>query len=320
MPTRRIDDETIAVIQAHWSAAHDGEIDALQIAIERKGRPADVTRVTVIPETRQSPTWFICRACPGGLQRYRTDLGADPKHPPVRHERMIRAHLKEAHRTTGAAASRIVDAIGTDSPVVYLPALRAGAPKYQCDLCPTGYGLRMLDDPAYGDARSFWELSRNFPEEARRINRLPARERAIHWEAVHRGIEVVATTWLLARAIREEREAKPDIAIGDLELGLRRLMLNYVSRGTQVTDVTASITHLMSSDPIAYACELARAIPGWERHLNLPCDEIAALIDGRYGPLTRDKRTLWRYWTRIPPSVRHKAEGQGEEHRAKTCQ
>ncbi len=112
----------------------------------------------------------------------------------------------------------------------------------------------------------------------------------------------------------------PDAVISDLELGLRRLLLHRVSRGTPITEAIDRLTRLMTDDPVAYARELARAIPGWEHHLDLPRDELAQLITTRYGRLARDRRTVWRYWDRTPASLRHTAEDRGEQLRANGCQ
>ena len=98
--TRGPDIETIAAIRVHWAARHqdEGELAEDGIATERKGRLAATTKVAIIPETRKSPAWFICRACPEGGQRYRTDVGADALDPPIRHLTAIRRHFSHRAR------------------------------------------------------------------------------------------------------------------------------------------------------------------------------------------------------------------------------
>jgi len=312
MATRRPDTESLAVIRDHWRARHgdQGELAEDQIAIERKGRLAGATRVTVIAARSGSPAWFICRACPEGAQRYRADVGADPLHPPRRHVAAIRRHFRDAHDIARLPASAIYH--GGEEPVLarYVSTTPLVGAQLICELCPQLEDRIRLEAPPYGDARSFAHLAARYPQVAASLPGLTPTQRAARWEAEHRGLRADATQTGLEQRLREARAADVAREPPKAELGLRALLLEGVAAGGGITEVIDALDEQIRTDPDGYACTLARAIPGLEHHRSLPDAELATFARGLYPPLERDKRTMWRIWKRIPRADKDAARAQ----------
>lgn len=314
MATRRPDPETLEAIRAHRAARHEGEITDDEIALERKGRLTRSTRVTVIPARPTSPAWFICRACPEGGQRFRTDVGADPLHPPRRHIAAIRRHFRDTHDTSRLPASAIYHG-GTEPALAsYVPSTPLLGAQLICELCPAHENRIRLERPPYGDARSFPMLAARYPQIAASLPALTPAQRAARWEAEHRGITAEATQAGLERGLREARAADTAREPPEAERGLRALFLQRVAEGGTITKVIDVLVEQIHTDPDGYASTLARAIPGLEHHRELPDAQLAALARELYAPLERDKRTLWRIWRRIPDS--HKDAARAERSSA----
>ena len=92
-----LDPEVLAAIRVHVGARHGRAVGVGEVSVERRGRVAQATVVTFVPESEASPAWFICRLCPEGARRYRVDLFAQRARPPRRHVEAIRRHFAEAH-------------------------------------------------------------------------------------------------------------------------------------------------------------------------------------------------------------------------------
>lgn len=314
MVSRRPDLETLAAIRDHWAARHGGEITGDQIALERKGRLAESTKVTFIPETRQSPAWFICQKCPDALRRHRVDVGVDPVRPPKRHVTAIRRHFREAHGVRSLPAARIYHDPEIPALAIYGPSTPVAGAHVACLMCPDGNNRIIIEDPPYGDARSFAQLRMYEPELARKFARLTPVQRAAQLEAHHRGITAEATQPAVDRALRKLRTSESARELPEAEFGLRVLLVDRVANGTLITRAINDLVDLMETDPVGYACAVAGAIPGLAAHRTLPADDLAALAQDLYGPLERNRRTLWRIWARIPEVERDAAIERGAPH------
>ena len=303
----RPDPEVMAAIRIHVGRRHGRGIGEEEIARERRGRLAGATLLTFVSETERSPAWFTCLLCPEGARRYRVDLFTDPARPPARHVEAIRRHFAEHHeipRLSGrriyrqpSSAPRALATYGRSTPL-------RGA-HVVCHCCPLGMNRIFLEDPPYGDARSFPELLMRSPALGLEIAGLEPRARAERLEAHHRGIVVPSVReQAITRALRLARADPPSREPTELEDGLQTLLRSQVAEGTPITRAIQDLATLMEEDPLGYACQLARAIPGLEAHLTLPPERLAGLVSDLYGRLERTERTLWAIWGRTPNDSR----------------
>jgi hypothetical protein len=209
LATRRPDPEALAAIRGHWATWHLSWIAGEEIAHVRPGRIAEVTKAIVAPETRESPAWFTCLACPEGARRYRTDVGAGPTNPPSRHIAAITRHFRTAHGVRRLARERIYG--GSDLPALatYGPSTPLEGAYVICGLCPEGNNRVPIEDPPYGDARSFSQLKILYPDLAAELVGLDPIACAKRLEAHHRAVVIPtairpATEWTLKRAQRPQ--------------------------------------------------------------------------------------------------------------------
>jgi len=306
-----IDDETLAAIRRHWSAVHATEIAHDQIASKRPGPAATGILVRVTPETAESPAWFECLACRAGRRSYRVDVGADPLCPLGRHVAAIARHFAEAHGITEFGAAQIYH--GTDEPVLcsYEAASSTQSAQVTCSLCPEGMRRHPLDEPPYGDARSFAYLGVFYPDFARQIARLAPAEQAIQWEAHQRGVLAAASQPAVTKAVKKARRGPRVRRLTQTQMGIQALLLDEVRAGEPITSVVAALSDLARRDPDAYAVWIARQVPVMERHLSNPPEQVAASLGEWYGKPARTERALWSIWTSIPEPVRLEAERTG---------
>ncbi len=298
MAPRRPDSETIAAIRAHWHARHQGELTEDQVALERKGRLPAATKVTVTPETARSPAWFTCGDCPEGARRYRVDVGADPGSPPLRHITAIRRHFREVHDVRQLPDAYIDRDASLPALVVYGPSTPLRGAHALCLLCPDGHNRILIEDPPYGDARSFRWLTMMHPELVRHVEGLDPVARAERFEAHHRGIIPQVSKPALKGAPNAARRGPPPSGPTELELGLSALIRAKAEAGMGITRAITELVALMERDPVDYACQLARVLPGMSAHRRLPKDRLAALTRVVYGRLERTERGLWAIWRR----------------------
>ena len=108
----------------------------------------------------------------------------------------------------------------------------------------------------------------------------------------------------ITRALRAARADPPRREPTELEDGLQTLLHSQVAEGTPITRAIQDLATLMEEDPLGYACQLARAIPGLGAHLMLPPERLAGLVSDLYGRLERTERTLWTIWGRTPNDSR----------------
>ena len=308
MTTRRPDPETVAAIQAHWDARHTGELTEDQIALEQKGNLAGATKVTFTPETRQSPAWFTCLECPKGVGRYRVDVRADPVYPPKRHVEAIRRHFREVHGVELLAEECIYRDSSSPARAIYGPSTPLRGAHMICLECPEASKHIILEDPPYGDARSFSELTMQEPGLARRLARLSLVDRAGQLEAHHRGINAEASQPAIDRALNKARRGPPRRKLTETQQGIQRLLLSEVRAGTGVTSAITELAAMARADRVAYAGHVASAIPSMERFLWNPPERVAELLIQFCGrPATTD-RAIWAIWERIPEAERRSAQ------------
>jgi hypothetical protein len=299
MAARRPDPEILRAIRIHTGTHHGRGISADQIARERKGRRAVVTRVTYVPETPESPAWIICHDCPEGAQRYRVDVFAGPTRPPARHVEAIRRHMAAAHGLTRFSARRIYRQRSSRALVTYLPTRPLVGAQMICALCPEGRNHLILEEPPYGDARSFWELRLQHPELASQMYGLTPAERADAWEAVHRGISATATQPAITRALRRARQGTPARRLTETQQGIQRLLGAEVRAGAPITNVIDELAVMARSDPGAYAVRIARHIPSMRDDLSQPPEVIAKTLVDFCGTPPTSSRALWALWAAI---------------------
>ncbi len=299
MATRRPDHETLAAIRAHWDSCHHRTIADYEIAVERKGRLADTTRVTVTPETASSPAWFTCRACPKGARRYRVDVEVDPVSPPPRHIAAIRRHFRESHGVRRLPENRIYRDPSTPTLAIYERSTPLTGAHVICLLCRPGNNRILIEDPPYGDARSFGWLTTMYPGLVREVAGLAPLARANRLEAHHRQIILPRLTEkAVALAVQAARQGPPVLAPSQVTAGIEVLLATKVASGTPITHVITELSALMETNPVGYAWELAGVIPGLEAHRTLPPEDLATLTRELYGRLERRERTLWTIWRR----------------------
>jgi len=229
-----------------------------------------VTRVTYVPETPESPAWIICHDCPEGARRYRVDLFAGPTRPPARHVRAIGRHMAAAHGMTAFSARRIYRQRSSRALVTYLPTRSLVGAQMTCSLCPEGMRRHPLDEPPYGDARSFAYLGVFYPDFARQIARLAPAERAIQWEAHQRGLLSAATQPAIERAVQKARTGTPARALTETRQGIQRLLSAEVRAGAPITNVIDELAVMARSDPVAYAVRIAHHILSMRDELAQP--------------------------------------------------
>jgi len=194
MATRRPDPQTLAAIRAHWATWHLSSIAENEISHVRPGRIARATKATVTPETRASPAWFTCLACPEGARRYRTDVDVDPTNPPARHVAAIGRHFRIAHRVRRLARERIYGGSNLPALATYGSSTPLEGAHVICALCPEGNNRVYIEDPPYGDARSFGQLTLHYPHLTDELVGLDPVSRAKRLEAHHRAVVIPVAT------------------------------------------------------------------------------------------------------------------------------
>ena len=185
-----------------------------------------------------------------------------------------------------------------------------------CHLCPVGVNRILIEEPPYGDARSFGELLLRRRELHGEVAGLGPVERAERLEAEHRGVVVPAVKQAAVRAaLREARGGGERREPGELAEAIRAVLLREVRQGTRITHAVAELARLMGEDPSGYAFRLAGAMADMEAVLTLPPEQVATMMVDFYGRLDRDERTLWRIWRQIPRATLAEARTQGEAAR-----
>lgn len=316
-----LDPEVLAAIRAHMASRHQREVEAEQIAPERRGRLAQATLATVLPETPQEPAWFSCRLCREGARRYRLDLFATPERPLGRHVEAIRAHFAERHALPALPADRIYHgpASAQDALCVYLPATPQRGAAFICERCPEGMNRILIEEPAYGDARRLAWLLLARPELHREIAGLEPAAQAMRLEAIDRGLVPAIQQSSLERAVRRARVRPPGRAPSGVELALRILLLARVEEGMSATGAITGLAAMMREDPIRYACSLGEAIPEMAPFLDFTAVSFAEFVTGLFGRLGRSERTLWTIWTGIPDGERRRARERGRRREQNTA-
>jgi len=295
MPKQRITDETIAAIEAHWARVHEGTISATQIAVLRSGPAPNGVLVSVIPETPESPAWFVCSRCPDGAQRYRTDVGADPLDPPPRHVAAIKHHFRERHGIT-LRADEIYHDPGVPARVSYGPSTPLVGAHLVCSECPEGVNRVFFEETPYGDARSFSELRRRHPELVGQINGLSPAEQADYWELVHRGRAASATASGVRSALARARAETSAHRLGPLRVGIIRLLCAGVAAGNKITPLIDELVGMARNDPIGYRVRIARHMPEMDDVRDPDPKRIAATLTEFYGEPPTSRRALWDLW------------------------
>jgi len=269
--------------------------------MESNGRAAQTARVTVAAETVTSPTWYTCRACPTGAQRFRIDVGADPATPPARHLAAIRRHFREVHGLRRLPRRGIGEGEFAHGRAVYVPSTPLHGAHLICGMCRAGSNEIQIEAPPFGDARSLSLLAMLYPGLACQITRIDAQTRADRLEEYHRQMVIPrATQWAIDQALRVPGDGSPAPADREVTEGIRTLLATAVVMGTPITRAVPRLVKLMDFDPVVYACAVAAAIPALEVHRTAPPQAVAALTRYRYGRLERTERTLWTIWCGQP--------------------
>ena len=316
MATGQPDPETLRTIRDHWTARHGREIPDDAIAIARRGRRAKATQVLVIPETRVSPAWFTCLGCPEGAQRYRVDVGASPTAPPPRHLAAIRRHFRVAHGVRRLHEGRIYGGSNLPALAVYGPSTPLAGAHVICGLCPEGNNRVYIEDPPYGDARSFAQLTMHDPDLARELRGLDPSARADRLEAHHRGIVIpTATHTSIERTLRRARAVRPmRRGLTETQLGIRVFLLNEVRSGEPIAGVIAELELMARDNRVAYAEYIAREIPAMQPYLGHPPEQLAKVLSELCGKPATSARALWSIWNRIPAEMRAEAQRERDNH------
>jgi hypothetical protein len=297
MAIQRPDPDSLAAARAHWTAWHHSPIVEGEIAIDGNGRASDVRKVTLTPETTTSSAWFTCHECPAPAQRFRVDAGADPICPPSRHLAAIRRHLREAHGLRRLPRRRIHDGVDAPGMAIYVPSTALHGAHLICGMCRTGSNDVTIEEPPYGDARSFSLLVMLYPGLACEIASLDVHARATRLEAYHRAMVIPsATQRAIDRVLRTAGDGSSVPAQRDVDEAIRTLLATSVAMGTPITRTVPALVKLMDADPIVYACAVAAAIPELEVFRTRPPASVAALTRERYGCLERTERAVWTIW------------------------
>ena len=255
--------------------------------------------MVVRPETDESPAWFDCLECPDGGRSYRTDVGADPLNPPLRHLAMIARHLDAEHGITDPTG-RIYRGTANDHVVCgYVSATPTRPAWFDCDLCAPGRTRHFLDEPPYGDARATWHLRLQYPELAREIARLSPAEQAVQWEARHRGIQARATQPMIEQAVQDARPRPPRPELTPTQRAIGALLESRVASGVPVTTAIRDLAALADTEPVAYAVMVAEQIPELAGALDQAPDVVADDLVAFYGPPARTQRAMWDIWKRL---------------------
>ena len=203
----------------------------------------------------------------------------------------------------------------------YLPTTPLVGAHLICERCPQGMNRIYIEDPPYGDARSFGRLAMFNPELAGRLARLTPAERATQWEAFQRGIAAEAAQPAIERAVRRARKGPPARALTPTQLGIQALILREVRSGEPVTSVIAELAEMARDHRAGYAECIARQIPEMQPYLENPPERIAELLTEVCGTPATSARALWSIWERIPEELRRDAqEHQREDAGPKTLQ
>jgi hypothetical protein len=315
MSVQQPDTETLAAIRAHWARHHTGELADEAISIAHRGRPRKEVIVLVTGETRSSPAWFRCLACPEGTQRYRTDVGASPTDPPARHVRAIQRHFRMRHGYGRFPRARIYGCSNLPALATYGPTTPMAGAHVLCALCPQGSNPIDIEDPPYGDARSFAQLLRLSPHLRRELTGLDRTARADRLEAHHRSIVTPqATQPAVDGTVRRARHGTRTPRTNHTHVGIQGLLLAEVRNGENITSLIAELELLAKEHPSAYAGYIAHHVPEMSRLLHNSPEWIADHLITFCGKPARSARQLWSIWLRIPESTRAAAEQQGAAH------
>ncbi len=322
MATRSPDPESLAAIRAHWATWHLSWIAEEEIAHARRGRIAKLTKVTLTPETRASPAWFTCLACPEGARRYRTDVGADPTNPPARHIAAIGRHFRTAHGVRRLARERIYGGSNLPALATYGPSTPLKGAHVICALCPEGNNHVLIEDPPYGDARSFSQLKILYPHLTLELSGLDPSARAKRLEAHHRAVVIPAAIQpAIERALKKAQRGPPRRRSTETRMGIQSLLLKEVRSGETITSVIAELEVMARDNPAAYAAYIAREIPVMQRYLGHPPERIAEQLTQFCGKPATTARALWSIWHRIPDQMRKDAQqGHPEQAEPNTLQ
>lgn len=309
MATQRHDLETLAAIRDHWAARHGQEISDDAIAIARRGHPSKPTKVLVTPETRASPAWFSCLACPEDARRYRVDVGISPIAPPPRHIAAIRRHFRLVHGVRRLHEGRIYGGSHLPALALYGPSTPLSGAHVVCALCPEGNNRVDIEDPPYGDARSFVYLTMHYPDLTRELTGLDPLARANRLESHHRGIVVPAATQaVVERALRRARSGPRTRRLTETQTGIQAVLLKEVRSGEPITSVISELALMARDNRAAYAEYIAREIPAMRPYLGHPPQRLAELLTEFCGKPATTARALWSIWERIPARMRRDAQ------------
>jgi len=312
MAAQQPDTETLTAIRTHWARHHAGELTDEAICIARRGRPRKEVIVLVTAETRASPAWFRCLACPEGTQRYRSDVGASSTDPPARHVGAIQRHFRILHGYARFPKERIHGCSNLPALATYGPTTPMAGAHVLCALCPQGSNTICIEDPPYGDARSFAQLLRLYPHLRRELTRLDPIARADLLEAYHRALVIPqATQSAVERAARRVRHRPTPPRANHTEAGIQGLLLTEVRNGENITSLIAALELLAKEHPSAYAGYIAHHVPEMSRLLHNSPEWIADYLITFCGQPARSARQLWAIWQRIPESTRAAAEHEG---------
>jgi hypothetical protein len=312
MAAKQPDTETLAAIRAHWARHHSGELTDEAICIARRGRPRKEVIVLVTAETRASSAWFRCLACPEGFQRYRCDVGASPTDPPARHVRAIQRHFRILHGYARFPKERIHGCSNLPALATYGPTTPMAGAHLLCALCPQGSNRIDIEDPPYGDARSFAQLVGLYPHLRRELTGLDPPARADRLEAHHRSVVTSrATQTAVDRAARRARHGRKPTRTNQTQVGIQALLIAEVRDGANIASLIAELELLAREHPVAYARYIAHHVPEMSRVLHNSPEWIADYLITFCGKPARSARQLWATWQCIPESTRAAAEQEG---------
>jgi hypothetical protein len=299
MATRPVPVLIVEAAARHVCKDHGIErFDASQV-----GMPSTRSARCLVSWDRKGPaggTWFHCRLCPPGFNRYSAELGL--REPTPRIAELIRVH-QDQHCDEGATSE-----LRELAPRSYRPMSPASGAAICCAVCTrAGRDPVLLTDPPLGDARRIRLLLEADPALAARVAGMSSIEQAMYVESEDRRALERAQLGVPRPVLRRANGVAQSAPTACLDDALLRWMLAETTGERGITTVIAELDRLALDDPEEFGCRLGAHVPALARPArSLPREHFAQRVADHFGypagrfPIAR-QTGLWRVWKAREP-------------------